>query len=93
MLRGTPLYVAFNPYLPPGGPREEEYVRLQRKIGVDPGRIDGVYFQMGCCAAALEAGVRHVQQVLLDEAAHGIKQMQQQNPFRIPTNLWRPLID
>lgn len=80
----TPLYVAFNPYLPPGGPREEEYERFRRKIGVEPGRIDGVYFQMGCDESALDAGVRHVQQVL-DEAGTETKERRLYGSVFIPS--------
>lgn len=44
--RVPPIHVAFNPYIPAGPAREDEYCRLRRKL--ETGLVAGVYLQMGC---------------------------------------------
>jgi hypothetical protein len=59
--RGLPIYVAFNPYLPAPEDLENERNRLLSKLMVEPGRVAGVYLQMGTDIAALEAGLDFLQ--------------------------------
>lgn len=55
---GTPLFVAFNPYLPTGPARNEEYARLKQKLKARPSNIAGVYLQMGTDINSLEKGIK-----------------------------------
>jgi len=67
--RDLPFLVAFNPYLPDTGLLEEEYCRLRSKLMMHPGRIRGIYLQMGTDIHALESGLDHLESILADVAA------------------------
>ena len=61
--RTVPLYVAFNPYLPTPEELENEKKRLRCKLFADPGRVGGVYLQMGTDIKALEAGLDFLEEI------------------------------
>lgn len=59
----TPIFVAFNPYLPTSdGQRKQEYERLQAKL--ETGMVSGIYLQMGTDTDALEQGLAYCHEVL-----------------------------
>ena len=64
--RDIPLYIAFNPYLPTIEERKTEFERLRRKLMAEPGRITGIYLQMGTNFENLENGLDFLAKVQLD---------------------------
>lgn len=58
--RDMPIFVAFNPYLPDPADLAVEYDRLRAKVTTHPGRVAGIYLQMGSDMQALEKGLDHV---------------------------------
>lgn len=69
--RGVPICVAFNPYLPVPEDLEIEKNRLQSKLMAEPGRVAGVYLQMGTDIAALEAGLDFLEKTAAAVVAEG----------------------
>jgi hypothetical protein len=86
----TPIFVAFNPYLPIGTPRNEEYARLKQKLQACPKNIAGVYLQMGTDLDSLEKGIKFLIKQLDLVSVHGCSTPNQRQPLRIYGSIFFP---
>lgn len=85
VIRDLPLFVAFNPYLPDGTQAAAERDRLRAKLTTDPGRIAGVYLQMGNDIAALESGLDYMHGLFKEAYPDAAQQPQCYGSIFVPT--------
>jgi hypothetical protein len=86
----TPMFVAFNPYLPIGTPRNEEYARLKQKLQACRKNIAGVYLQMGTDLDSLEKGIKFLIKQLDLLPVHGCSTQYPPQPRKIYGSIFFP---